>query len=69
MGCCYQFIHWNYSCLFSFLRRSAPFFACSLDAQCSLFYVFELTEKAITNLENGSVPAMKNLNISSISLR
>ena len=35
----------------------------------ALFYVFELTEKAITNLENGSVPAMKNLNISSISLR
>ena len=35
----------NYSCFFSFLRRSAPLFACSLDAQCSLFYEFELTEK------------------------
>ena len=29
-----------------FLRRFACFFACSLDAQCSLSYAFELTGKA-----------------------
>ena len=36
----------NYPCLISFLRPSALFFTCLLDAEYSLFHVIELTEKA-----------------------
>ena len=36
----------NDSCLISFFRPSALFFTCLLDAEYSLFHVFELTEKA-----------------------
>ena len=36
----------NYPCLISFLRPSALFFTCLLDAEYSLFHVFKLTENA-----------------------